>query len=212
MVNSFLPYLRLTVKIFQFLRLSTKFLAILLLSVNPIETLINKRCFFHGFSRDLFLLRIQTEELTWCRTSFNCFRIVTLSKQMFSNCNRLYQQSLAQKDWGSRSLLLFRVLHNWDHFVKQTPDAARPREEVDSTVDSWAQELHQHESLLTCRYWLAFWCWCFFHWLNADRRERWSPSSQFRATMALRSFASLHLAFKCAIAKSSCSNALVWAP
>ena len=38
-VNSLLPYLRLTVKIFQFLRLSTKFLAILRLSVNPIETL-----------------------------------------------------------------------------------------------------------------------------------------------------------------------------
>ena len=40
MVNSFLPYLRLTVKISQFLRLSTKFLAVLRLSVNPIETLI----------------------------------------------------------------------------------------------------------------------------------------------------------------------------
>ena len=39
-VNSFLPYLRLTVKIFQFLRLSTKFLAVLRLSVNPFETLI----------------------------------------------------------------------------------------------------------------------------------------------------------------------------
>ena len=36
----FLPYLRLTVKIFQLLRLSTKFLAVLRLSVNPIETLI----------------------------------------------------------------------------------------------------------------------------------------------------------------------------
>ena len=35
----FLPYLRLTVKIFQFLRLSAKFLAVLRLSVNPIETL-----------------------------------------------------------------------------------------------------------------------------------------------------------------------------
>ena len=35
----FLPYLRLTVKIFQFLRLSTKFLAVLRLSVNPIKTL-----------------------------------------------------------------------------------------------------------------------------------------------------------------------------
>ena len=34
----FLPYLRLTVKIFQFLRLSTKFLAVLRLSVNPIKT------------------------------------------------------------------------------------------------------------------------------------------------------------------------------
>ena len=33
-----LPYLRLTVKIFQFLRLPTKFLAVLRLSVNPIET------------------------------------------------------------------------------------------------------------------------------------------------------------------------------
>ena len=39
-VNSFLPYLRLTVKSFQFLRLSTKFLAVLRLSINPIETLI----------------------------------------------------------------------------------------------------------------------------------------------------------------------------
>ena len=37
---TFLPYLRLTVKIFQFLRLSTKFLAVLRLSVNPIETLL----------------------------------------------------------------------------------------------------------------------------------------------------------------------------
>ena len=40
MVNSFLPYLRLTVKIFQFLGLSTKFLTVLRLSVNPIKTLI----------------------------------------------------------------------------------------------------------------------------------------------------------------------------
>ena len=38
-VNSFLPYLRLTVKIFQLLRLSTKFLAVLRLSVNPIKTI-----------------------------------------------------------------------------------------------------------------------------------------------------------------------------
>ena len=45
MVNSFLLYLRLTVKIFQFLRLSAKFLAVLRLSVNPIETL------FIGFRR-----------------------------------------------------------------------------------------------------------------------------------------------------------------
>ena len=34
-LNSFLPYLRLTVKSFQFLQLSTKFLAFLRLSVNP---------------------------------------------------------------------------------------------------------------------------------------------------------------------------------
>ena len=34
-LNSFLPYLRLTVKIFQFLQLSTKFWAVLRLSVNP---------------------------------------------------------------------------------------------------------------------------------------------------------------------------------
>ena len=40
MVNSFLPCLRLTVKNFQFLRLSTKVLAVLRLSVNPIETLL----------------------------------------------------------------------------------------------------------------------------------------------------------------------------
>ena len=39
-VNTFFPYLRLTVKIFQFLRLSTKFLAVLRLSLNPIKTLI----------------------------------------------------------------------------------------------------------------------------------------------------------------------------
>ena len=39
-IQSFLPYLRLTVKIFQFLRLSTKFWAVLRLSVNPIETLV----------------------------------------------------------------------------------------------------------------------------------------------------------------------------
>ena len=32
--------LRLTVKIFQFLRLSTKFLAVLRLSFNPIETVL----------------------------------------------------------------------------------------------------------------------------------------------------------------------------
>ena len=38
----FLPYLRLTVKIFQFLRLSTKFLVVLRLSVNSIETLVYK--------------------------------------------------------------------------------------------------------------------------------------------------------------------------
>ena len=43
-VNSFLSYLRLTVKIFQFLRLSTKFLAVLRLSVNPIETLSQGIC------------------------------------------------------------------------------------------------------------------------------------------------------------------------
>ena len=36
----FLPYLRPTVKIFQFLRLSTKFLDVLRLSVNPIKTLV----------------------------------------------------------------------------------------------------------------------------------------------------------------------------
>ena len=41
-VNSFLSYLRLTVKIFQFLRLSAKFLAVLRLSVNPIETLFQE--------------------------------------------------------------------------------------------------------------------------------------------------------------------------
>ena len=39
----FLPYLRLTVKIFQFLQLSSKFLAVLRLSVNPIETLLKVR-------------------------------------------------------------------------------------------------------------------------------------------------------------------------
>ena len=49
-INSFLPYLRLTVKIFQFLRLSAKFLAVLRLSVNPIETLLPKAC-VHGFIR-----------------------------------------------------------------------------------------------------------------------------------------------------------------
>ena len=43
-VNSCLPYLRLTVKNFQFLRLSTKFLAVLRLSVNPIETLLLSMC------------------------------------------------------------------------------------------------------------------------------------------------------------------------
>ena len=36
-VNSFLLYLRLTVKMFQFFRLSTKFLAVLRLSVNPLR-------------------------------------------------------------------------------------------------------------------------------------------------------------------------------
>ena len=36
-----LPYLRLTVKIFQFSRLSTEFLAVLRLSVNPIKTLLH---------------------------------------------------------------------------------------------------------------------------------------------------------------------------
>ena len=41
-VNSFLPYLRLTVKIFQLLRLSTKFLAVLRLSINPIKTLMKR--------------------------------------------------------------------------------------------------------------------------------------------------------------------------
>ena len=38
-VNSFLPYLRLTTQIFEFLLLSTKCLAVLRLSVNPTETL-----------------------------------------------------------------------------------------------------------------------------------------------------------------------------
>ena len=42
-VNSFLPCLRLTVKIFQFSRLSTKFLAVLHLSVNPIKTLLQDK-------------------------------------------------------------------------------------------------------------------------------------------------------------------------
>ena len=42
MVNSLLPYLRLTVKLFQFLRLSTKFLAVLRLSVDPIENLFSE--------------------------------------------------------------------------------------------------------------------------------------------------------------------------
>ena len=42
-LTDFLPYLRLTVKIFQFLRLSTKFLAVLRLSFNPIETLYFER-------------------------------------------------------------------------------------------------------------------------------------------------------------------------
>ena len=50
-VNSFLPYLRLTVKIFQFLRLSTKFLAVLRLSVNPIETLLRNITLFGTLSR-----------------------------------------------------------------------------------------------------------------------------------------------------------------
>ena len=49
-VNSFFPYLRLTVKIFQFLRLSTKFLAVLRLSVNPIKTL-NEASSFLTFLR-----------------------------------------------------------------------------------------------------------------------------------------------------------------
>ena len=47
-VNSFLLYLRLTVKIFQFLRLSTKFLAVLRLSVNPIETLMKAKILLGG--------------------------------------------------------------------------------------------------------------------------------------------------------------------
>ena len=54
-------YLRLTVKIFQFLRLSTKFLTVLRLSVNPIETLYVRLyptwhwCLrtFHGVIHDL---------------------------------------------------------------------------------------------------------------------------------------------------------------
>ena len=42
MVNSLLPYLQLTVELFQFLRLSTKFLAVLRLSVDPIGTLFSE--------------------------------------------------------------------------------------------------------------------------------------------------------------------------
>ena len=42
-VNSLLQYLQLTVKIFQFLRLWTTFLAVLRLSANPIETLFYLR-------------------------------------------------------------------------------------------------------------------------------------------------------------------------
>ena len=38
----FFPNLRLRVKVFQFLRLSTKFWAVLRLSVNPIETLLEE--------------------------------------------------------------------------------------------------------------------------------------------------------------------------
>ena len=41
-MNSFLRYLRLTVKFFKFLRLSAKFLGVLRLSVNPIETLLKE--------------------------------------------------------------------------------------------------------------------------------------------------------------------------
>ena len=55
MVNSFLPYLRLTVEIFQFLRLSTKFLTVLRPSVNPIETLID--CIGRKKSAKLGMLR-----------------------------------------------------------------------------------------------------------------------------------------------------------
>ena len=57
-VNYFLPYLRLTVKIFQFLQLSAKFLAVLRLSVNPIGTLvvasrIEMSAFFEAIERML---------------------------------------------------------------------------------------------------------------------------------------------------------------
>ena len=60
-VNSFFPYLRLTVKIFQFLRLSTKFLAVLRLSVNPIKTLLSQLAVWSGYGTEIAKLEHTSE-------------------------------------------------------------------------------------------------------------------------------------------------------
>ena len=57
--NNCLPYLRLTVNIFQFLRLSTKFLAAFLLWVKPIQTLSHR----FAFRRSLIGYKLMTWRL-----------------------------------------------------------------------------------------------------------------------------------------------------
>ena len=138
-----------------------------------------------------------------------------------ANVLQLHQQSSAQTDWDSRSLLLFRVLHDWDHFVRQTPDTARPREQVDSTMDTPIASTRESFDLLGHT---GTSSWPFgvgvssIGWMQTEGRDDHHPRSvsSHNGFAQLRKFASCFQdhsrSFKCAIAKSSCSNALVWAP
>lgn len=108
-------------------------------------------------------LRIKTKALTWCRTSFNCLRIVTFTALLRVSEFPLHRPSRHEVR-NLRSVLLFRELHDSDRSVKQKPDGC--------TTRHWPT---QHEARFQAE---AFWCWCFFHWLKADKSERWSPSLQ----------------------------------
>ena len=92
MVNSFLPYLRLTIKIFQFLRLSTKFLGVLRLSeLTPLRPSIKVKS-KRGGKRDEFATKqsIFPEYISLYRKhlSFNLLELVRRRTQKFVH-NRL---------------------------------------------------------------------------------------------------------------------------